>query len=287
MATHRPWAADEDLALREACRTGAPTAVEIARLLQRSRSDVRGRVRALGLTWSRVGTGHRWSPAEDATVRRGVRDGLRPAQISALLERRSTAAVAVRVHSLGLAVHGRRWLPVDDSRLRLAVEAGDSIERIAADLERTREAIRHRCRDLGIGKPRPARDLHAYRPWSERDEQKLLALQDLPLQELARRLGRSEAVVRRRLLRLGATRPREGRFVPPALGGFSHGEDRVIERALRRGTSLEAVAARLGRGGDEVRTRAASLAGGLDIILREGLDAAPSAGAGPRPHAAA
>ena len=77
--------------------------------------------------------------------------------------RRSAAAVAVRIHALGLAVHGRRWLPVDDYRLRLAVEAGDSIDRIAADLERTRESIRHRCRDLGVGKPRP-RARHARLP---------------------------------------------------------------------------------------------------------------------------
>ena len=216
MPAYPDWTAEEDDALARACETGAPPAAEVARMLGRARADVRARVRQLGLTWSRVGTGHRWAGIEDDVVRAGVAAGQKPSDIAAQLPRRSAAAVAVRIHALGLAVHGRRWLPVDDYRLRLAVEAGDSIDRIAADLERTRESIRHRCRDLGVGKPRPARDTHAYRPWTEQEERRLLELRDLPLSEIARRVGRSEAVIRRRLLRLGASAPREGRFVPPS-----------------------------------------------------------------------
>ena len=78
-------------------------------------------------------------------------------------------------------------------------------------------------------------------------------------------------MIRRRLLRLGASAPREGRFVPPALGGFSHGEDRLIAERVRDGRELESLARRLGRPLPDVEARARSLAGGIDILLSEGV----------------
>ena len=160
---------------------------ELARLLGRPRADVRQRARALSLEWSRVGVGHRWSASEDALLRRAVDDGLRVSEIVPLLTRRSPGAVAARINALGLAVHGRRWTTADDYRLRLAIEAGDSIDRVAADLERTREAIRHRCRDLGLSQPRAARDGRAYQRWTSQEETRLIELRDLPPGEIARR----------------------------------------------------------------------------------------------------
>ena len=278
MSPHPAWTQDEDALLRRACECGGTPAAQVARELGRARADVRRRVRELDLTWARVGTGLRWTPDEDEVVRAGVRAGLRPVDIAAQLPRRSPAAVAVRIHALGQAVHGRRWTPVDDYRLRLAVEAGDAMDRIAADLERTRESIRHRCRDLGVGKPRPARDGRAYRAWTPAEEARLLELRDLPLADVARRLGRSEAVVRRRLLRLNAAQPRTGRFVPQPLGGFSHGEDRLILERVQAGSALGSLARRLGRSLAEVEARARSLTGGLEILIASGAPAqyAPS-----------
>jgi hypothetical protein len=272
MGRYESWTAADDGALHRACTAGTATADELARLLGRPRADVRQRARDLGLEWSRVGVGHRWAAAEDALLRRAVDDGLRVSEIVPLLTRRSPGAVAARINALGLAVHGRRWTTADDYRLRLAIEAGDSIDRVAADLERTREAIRHRCRDLALPQPRAARDGRAYQRWTSQEEVRLVELRDLPPGDIARRMGRSEAVIRRRLLRLGAAQPRAGRFHPRPLSGFSHGEDRLIIRHTTAGRDLGPLARRLSRTLTEVEARSRALAGAQAILAREGVD---------------
>jgi hypothetical protein len=85
-------------------------------------------------------------------------------------------------------------------------------------------------------------------------------------------MGRSEAVIRRRLLRLGAAQPRAGRFHPRPLSGFSHGEDRLIGRHAAAGRDLTALARRLGRPLAEIEARARALAGAQAILAQEGID---------------
>src|SRR5690348_6832113 len=87
------WSAEEDGALRRACEAGTATAEELARQLGRPRTDVRERARLLGLVWSRVGAGHRWSANEDGELRRAVEEGQRVAEIAQRLDRRSPAAI--------------------------------------------------------------------------------------------------------------------------------------------------------------------------------------------------
>lgn len=142
----------------------------------------------------------------------------------------------------------RRWTPADDELLLELYAAGVPREQLGRRLGRSVDAIDARRRLLD----RPARS-RSPRPWSETEERFLRAAAEagVPGAEIARRLGRTAAAVRRRRELLGATRPRPSRYTPA--------DDALIAAAVAAGSPLAPVAARLGRSEGAVRLRARSL----------------------------
>jgi hypothetical protein len=142
----------------------------------------------------------------------------------------------------------RRWTPSEDELLLDLYAAGVPRDELGRRLGRTIDAVDARRRLLD----RPARS-RSPRPWSETEERFLRAAADagVPGGEIARRLGRTPAAVRRRRELLGATRPRPRRYTPA--------EDALIAAAVAGGASLAPLAERLGRSEGAVRLRARSL----------------------------
>jgi hypothetical protein len=142
----------------------------------------------------------------------------------------------------------RRWTPAEDELLGELYAAGVPREELGRRLDRSVDAVDARRRLL----ERPARS-RSPRPWSETEERFLRAAAEagVPGGEIARRLGRTPAAVRRRRERLGATRPRPRRYTPV--------EDALIASAVAAGDPLAPLAERLGRSEGALRLRARSL----------------------------
>jgi hypothetical protein len=215
---HRPYTALDDERLRIGVRSGASFG-ELAVRLGRTPGAVRLRAKTLGLIESTPR--RRWRGDEDDLLRFGYRSGWPAGEIHArLLRERTVTAICARARILGLAVYGRRWTAAEDRRLRDLVGKGLSVNLIAAELHRTREAVAARCRANGFARPPLVAGTTGrnHRRWTEREDEWLRSSTDVDTQTLARRLGRSEAAVRRRrkvLLAVGTTRTQHH----PGLGG--------------------------------------------------------------------
>ena len=225
----RRYRADEDAALAIVVAEGGSLA-ELAAQLGRTEDALRLRARTLGLTDGE--TRRRWSPAEDDRLRFAYASGLATKQIQQRqLPERTTGAIVARAHLLGLAVNARRWTPGEESRLRLLVAGGASAGGIGRELGRSEEAIRNRCRRLGVGPPISGRRAPPRR-WTAGEDRLLRARDADPPALLADVLGRTPAAIRRRRRQLQLAGTERSQHHPLRGLATSHTEKRLITRQL-------------------------------------------------------
>jgi hypothetical protein len=182
-------------------------------------------------------------------VRDGYAEGRTCSSIAAQLPGRTPAAVAARAAKLGLSDYARRWNAEDDARLIRLVATRRPLMEAARVLVRTPEAVRRRCRRLGLPTPPPSSTARRGRPWSEEEDEVLRLHAGVNPATLALLLGRSDRAVTARLRRLGlrAARERSPHHPTPRAGRLTPRQRAAVERAAAplRGTSLSALARRL------------------------------------------
>jgi hypothetical protein len=243
---HRRYEPAEDEAIRRCFAHGGDVGA-FAQSLGRSADAVRLRAQALGIHVPPRRA--RWRAGEDALVRDGYTEGKTCASIAEALPGRTPAAIAARAAKLGLSDYARRWSAADDARLARLIAAQHTHTEIARALVRTPEAVRRRCRRLGLPTPAPSPSPRRSRPWTEREDQVLRLHAGLNPAILAQLLGRSDYVVTARLRALGLRSARERSPHHPAshAGRATPGQRAAIRRAGAplRGLSLLALADRL------------------------------------------
>ena len=254
----RPPAArysDEDDAILRAGWHSSGDVEAFAVELGRTPDALRLHARRLGL--HRPPPRHRWTSAEDATVRDGYADGLSCEEIAASLPQRSATAVAARARKLGLATYARRWTPQDDDLLRALLQIR-TLDDTARFLGRTPEAIRRRADKLALPPPAEPATPRAGMPWTAAEDERLMLHAALSPATLAALVGRSDRAVVTRLRRLGlrAGRWRSPHHPTPTRGQLTPGEEALVKRELRaRGSrALPSLERRLERPLDQRRT---------------------------------
>jgi hypothetical protein len=187
--------------------------------------------------------------AEDAIVRDGYADGRTCASIAGQLAGRTQGSIAARARKLGLNNHARRWSAEDDVLLTGLVAAQRSLAEVATALVRSPDAVRQRCRRLGLSGPPASLAPRAGRPWSEQEDDVLrlhVGVNPATLQTL---LGRSDLAIAGRLRYLGlrVTRERSPHHPAPRAGSLTPAERSTIARDVepRSPVSVAALARRL------------------------------------------
>jgi hypothetical protein len=191
----------------------------------------------------------RWTPQQDATLRRRYRAGVPRQRIAAALGR-SPDAVDARRRALGIPARPRTppWSCAADDLLRAADAARLPLAEVARRLGRPAAAVRWRRHALGLQRPgarawTPAEDQALGRAWPRGGE----------LARLGRRLGRSPAALRLRAVTLGLAQPQRRRRWQPD-------EDRRLRTGYAHGLTCAAIAAHLpGRTAGAVAARARKL----------------------------
>jgi hypothetical protein len=239
--------AEDEAICRCFASDGDGDVVALASSLGRSVDAVRLRARALGV--HRPPQRARWHAGEDARVRDGYAEGRTCSSIAAGLPGRTAAAVAARAAKLGLSDYARRWSAEEDARLIRLMATGRPLTEAARALVRTPEAVRGRCRRLGIDAPVTAPGARRGRPWSDGEDAVLRLHAGVNPATLAQLLGRSDRAVTERLRRLGlrAGRERSPHHPAPRARRLTPGQRAAVERAAAplRGTNLSALAQRI------------------------------------------
>jgi hypothetical protein len=191
---------------------------------------VRLRARALGV--HRPPRRARWSAPEDAVVRDGYAEGRTCTSIALQLPGRSPGAVAARAAKLGLSDYARRWSDEDDALLSRLVAARRPLGELARALVRTPEAVRRRCRRLGLADAPPPAAARTGRPWTRQEDEVLRLHPGVNPATLGQLLGRSDRAVaaRLRLLGLRATRERSPHHPTRRAGRLTPGQRSAIKR---------------------------------------------------------
>ncbi len=193
------FAAHEDARLRAAW-VGVVDLPALAAELGRSPESIRRRATRLGLR--SPGEHRRWTEAEDDLLRDGYSSGRSLEDILLDLPGRTRGSAEARAAKLAIIEAGRVWSAAEDRALTRMVREQMTMDAVAHGLRRSPEAVRARCRRLGVR--RPARGAPSSPgPWSPAEDAVLRAWADAPVARLALMLGRSEAAVRRRLARIG------------------------------------------------------------------------------------
>jgi hypothetical protein len=241
-----PYEPADDRAIRRCFARGGDVAA-LARRLGRSVGAVRRHAEALGVY--HPARRARWSAAEDAIVRDGYADGKTCATIAGALPGRSPTAVAARARRLGLSDYGRRWTARDDALLTRMALAPTPVMKIAQALVRSPEAVRRRCRHLGLEQPLTPDAARGGKPWTEQEDTLLRLHAGLNPANLAERLGRSDHAIASRMRALGLRDERRRSPHHPAapIRGLTPAQRSAIRRGPDplRATGLVAMARRL------------------------------------------
>lgn len=224
------YLAADDEAIRRCFASGGDV-VGLAQSLGRSVDAVRLRARTLGV--HRPPQRARWRAVEDALVRDGYAQGRTCVSIADGLPGRTPAAVAARAAKLGLSDYARRWAAQDDARLAGLVAAQRPLTEIARALVRTPEAVRRRCRRLGLVVPPPSPTARQGKPWTQSEDEVLRLHAGVNPATLAQLLGRSDLAViaRLRLLGLRAARGRSPHHPTPRTGHLTPAQRTAVQRA--------------------------------------------------------
>ena len=219
----------------------------LARRLGRSVGAVRRHAETLGAY--RPVRRAPWSPAEDAIVRDGYADGMTCAAIARALPGRSPTSVAARARRLGLSDYARRWSAADDARLTRLTRAKTPLLKVARALVRTPEAVRRRCRRLGLEPPPAPQAARSGKPWTASEDALLRLHAGLSTATLAEQLGRSDHAITCRMRALGLRDERRRSPHHPAarVSGLTPAQRSAIRRAPGplKPTSVVALARRL------------------------------------------
>lgn len=145
---------------------------------------------------------------------------------------RSPTSVAARARRLGISDYARRWTAADDALLVRLTRARTPPLKADRVLVRTPEAVRRRCRQLGLPAPPPAAAARSRKPWTPSEDAVLRLHAGLNPATLAEWLGRSDHAVscRTRALELRDERRRS----PHHPVGRVHGVTPVQQSAIRR-----------------------------------------------------
>ena len=242
----RPYRAVEDEAIR-ACFVEHGDVDVLAQRLGRSSNAVRLRAQALGV--HRPPGRTRWTAAEDAIVRDGYADGRTCASVACQLAGRTRGSIAARARKLGLNNYARRWSAEDDALLAGLVVAQRPLAHVARALVRTPDAVRQRCRRLGLSGPPASSADRAGRPWTEHEDDVLRLHAGVNPATLQPLLGRSDLAIagRLRFLGLRATRERSPHHPASRAGRLTPAERSTIARDLEPTSpvSVTALARRL------------------------------------------
>jgi hypothetical protein len=241
-----PYTPAEDEAIRR-CFADRDDPAALARRLGRSVGALRRHAETLGAY--RPVRRAPWSPAEDAIVRDGYADGKTCAAISRALPGRSPTSVAARARGLGLSDYARRWTAADDALLTRLTRARTPLPKVARALVRTPEAIRRRCRRLGLEPPPAPQAARSGKPWTASEDALLRLHAGLNTATLAEQLGRSDHAItcRMRTLGLRDERRRSPHHPPARARGLTPAQRSAIRRAPDplKPTSVAALARRL------------------------------------------
>lgn len=141
--------------------------------------------------------------------------------------------------------HSRAWTPAEIDRLREMIGAGDPWEDIATAFRRTVETVKTKAWEHGLYRPR-------LRSWTEDEDRTLITdYGTVPTATLAIRLDRGVSAVYARAGVLGLQKA-----APPP---WSEAEDAVLREVYATDATIAEIAARLGRPGSGVLTRASDL----------------------------
>lgn len=145
----------------------------------------------------------RWSPEEDALLRRLYAAGVTVAEIAARVGR-SADATSARRRTLRVAPRprARPWAEREDALLRAAVAAGIPAAAVATHLRRPADQVRRRCRTLTGAQPAPRR-------YTAAEDAAIVAgwMRGAGVGALADQLARSPGAVRLRAQALGLHHP--------------------------------------------------------------------------------
>ncbi|MDD2878326.1 MAG: hypothetical protein PHT60_14060 [Acidiphilium sp.] len=141
--------------------------------------------------------------------------------------------------------HSRGWMPAELDRLREMIGAGTPWEEIAIAFNRTIETVKTKAWERGLYRPK-------LRPWTE-DEDRVLVTEygTVPTATLAIRLERGVPAIYVRAGFLGLQKA-----APPP---WSEAEDAVLREVYATDATIAEIAARLGRPGSGVISRASHL----------------------------
>jgi hypothetical protein len=168
-----------------------------------------------------------------------------------LAERFRRSAEQVRARRgvlLGRRSAGRRYQPAEDEAIRVCLGRGGDLVSLADRQDRSPDALRLHAQHIGLHHPQPRRR------WAEWED---AVVRDgytsaLPCAEIARQLPqRTTASVAARARKLGLI---------SYARRWSTDDDQRLIRLTARGSTLEDVAARLGRTPEAIRRRASRLA---------------------------
>jgi hypothetical protein len=225
-----PYTPADDEAIRRCFAEGHDVAALAVRL-GRSVGAVRRHAETVGAY--RPFRRARWTPAEDAIVRDGYADGKTCATISRALPGRSPTSVAARAGRLGLSNYARQWTATDDALLDRLTRAGTPLPTVARALVRTPQALRRRCRQLGLEPPPAPEAPRSGKPWTASEDAVLRMHSGLNPAVLAERLGRSDHAISRRMRALGLRDERRRSPHHPAarVRGLTPAQRSAIRRA--------------------------------------------------------
>lgn len=141
--------------------------------------------------------------------------------------------------------HSRAWTPAEIDQLREMIGAGDPWEDIPTAFRRTVETVKTKAWEHGLYRPR-------LRSWTEDEDRTLITdYGTVPTATFAIRLDRGVSAVYARAGVLGLQKA-----APPP---WSEAEDAVLREVYATDATIAEIAARLGRPGSGVLTRASDL----------------------------
>lgn len=266
-----PWTGWEDAQLRAGYAAGVPIQ-QIAALIGRTLSAQNSRASKLGLRHPTHPAD--WSAEEAGRAVELACEGLLYLEIIERLvaegfPRRTKAGIGPKLRKMGYSRGwGRPWTDEERDLIRQAYAAGASLTPVAMRIGRTRTAMAHQIKVMGLQGTHPKRDGWRGRVWTPQEEARLReAYGKIPKADLVRELDRGWAAIQCRAHVLGVTIGKSG--------PMNTDEVLAIEIGIRQGLTQAVVARVLGRPWNTLKKHCGR--NGLSFI-RPGLKAAKAMG---------
>lgn len=251
-----PWSEWEDAQLVAGFAADIPV-LQVAALIGRTYSAVNTRAHKLGVQHPSFSP--EWSAEEDDFILTRANEGEAYAVIAAALadaghRDRPGRVIGQRLRKLGYnRGWGRAWTTEESDLLRLYYQRGDTLTPLQRIMGRTRTAIAHQAKVLGLGGTHKNRAGWRQGPdWTPEEVATLKRLYGtMPTRALAAQMGRELRAIYTRANVLGLSHP--------WMRAFSADEDLAIHVAWRIGLGVNDLGLALGRDGAVVHKRAKRL----------------------------